>query len=78
MLEKTFESPYDCKEIKPVNLKGNQSWIFIGQTGAEAEAPTPCPPDAKSRLTGKDSDAGKGWGQEKTQLRELTTREDTL
>ena len=78
VLEKTFESPYDCKEIKPVNSKGNQSWIFIGQTGAEAEAPKLCSPDTKSQLTGKDSDAGKGWGQEKTQLKELITRKDTL
>ena len=58
------ESPLDCKEIKPVNLKGNQSWIFIRRADAEAEAPILWPPDAKSWLTGKDSDAGKVWGQE--------------
>ena len=59
VLEKTLESPLDCKEIKPVHPKGNQSWIFIGRTDAEAEAPILCPPDAKSQLTGKDPDAGK-------------------
>ena len=64
VLEKTLESPLDCKEIKPVNPKGNQSWIFIGRTDAEAEAPTLGPPDVKSRLIGKDSDAGKDWEQE--------------
>ena len=65
MLEKTLESPMDCKEIKPVNTKGNQSWIFIGRTDAEAEAPIHCPPDVKNWLIGKDSDAGKDWRQEK-------------
>ena len=54
MLEKTVESPLDCKEIKPVNPKGNQSWIFIGRTDAEAETPVPRPPDVKNLLTGKD------------------------
>ena len=54
----------DCKEIKPVNLKGNQSWIFIGRTDAEAETPTLWPPDAKNWLIWKDPDAGKGWRQE--------------
>ena len=63
-LEKTLESPLDCKEIKPVNPKGNQPWIFIGRTDAEAEAPILWPPDAKSQLIGKDPDAGKDWGQE--------------
>ena len=63
VLDKTLESPLDCK-IKPVNPKGNQSWIFIGRTDAEAEAPILCPPDAKSRLIGKDPDAEKDWGQE--------------
>ena len=62
------EGPLDCKEIKPVNPKGNQPWTFIGRTGAEA--PIPWPPDAKSLLTGKDHDAGKDWGQEKKQTRE--------
>jgi len=61
VLEKTLESPLDCKEIKPVNPKGNQPWIFIGRTGAEAEAPILWPPDGKSQLIGKDFDAGKDW-----------------
>ena len=59
VLEKTLERPLDCKEIQPVNPKGNQSWIFIGRTDAEAEAPILWLPDAKSRLIGKDPDAGK-------------------
>ena len=59
VLEKTLEIPLDCKEIKPVNPKGNQPRIFIGRIDAEAEAPILWPPDAKSRLTGKDLDAGK-------------------
>ena len=59
VLEETLESPFNCTEIKPVNPKGNQSWIFIGKDDAEAEAPTLWPPDAKSQLTGKDPDAGK-------------------
>ena len=57
--EDTLESPSDCKEIKPVNCKGNQSRTFIGRKDAEAEALTLWPPDVKSRLIGKDSDAGK-------------------
>ena len=57
--EKTLGSPLDCKEIKPVNPKGNQPQILIGRTDAEAEAPILWPPDAKSQLTGKDPDAGK-------------------
>ena len=61
VLEKTFESPLDCKEIKSVHPKGNQSWIFIGRTDAEAEAPILRPPDAKNWLIGKDPDAGKDW-----------------
>ena len=64
MLEKTLESPLECKEVKPVNSKGNQLWIFIGRTDAEAEAPILWPPDSKSWLTGKDSGAGQDWGQE--------------
>ena len=64
VLEKTLESPLDCKEIKPINLKGNQSWIFIGRTDAKAEIPIFWPPDAKSWLIGKDPDAGKDWRQE--------------
>ena len=69
MLEKTLESPLDSK-IKPVNPKGNQSWIFIGRTDAEAEAPIVWPPDTKSQLTGKDPDAGKDWGQEEKRAAE--------
>ena len=61
LLEKSLESPLDCKEIKPVSLKGNQPWIFIGRTDAEAEAPILWPPDAKNWLIGKDPDAGKDW-----------------
>ena len=64
VLEKTLESPLDCKEIQPVNHKGNQSWIFVGRTDAEAEAPILWPPNVKSRLIGKDPDVGKDWGQE--------------
>ena len=59
VLEKTLESPLDCKEIKPVNPKGNQSWLFIWRTIAEAEAPVFWPPDVKSQLIGKDPDIGK-------------------
>ena len=59
VLEKTLESPLDCKEIQPVNPNGNQSWVFIGRTDVEAETPVVWPPDAKSWLIGKDSDAGK-------------------
>ena len=64
VLEKTLESPLDCKEIQPVYPKGNQSWVFIGRTDAEAEAPILWPPDEKNWLTGKDPDAGKDWRQE--------------
>ena len=63
VLEKTLENPLDCKEIKPVNPKGNQPWIFIGRTDAEAEAPILGPPDVKSQLIAKDPDAGKDWRQ---------------
>ena len=62
MLEKTLDSPLDSKEIKPVKPKGNQPWIFIGRTDAEAEASIHWSPDAKRQLTGKDPDAGKDWG----------------
>ena len=68
VLEKTRESPLDCKEIQSVNPKGNQSWVFIGRTDAEAEAPILWPPDAKSWLIGKDPDAGKDWRQEEKGL----------
>ena len=64
MLEKTLESPLDCKEIKPVNPKGNQSWISIRRTDAEVEAPIVRPPEAKSWRIGKDPDTGKDWRQE--------------
>ena len=64
VLEKTLESPLDSMEIKSVTPKGNQRWIFIGRTDAEAEAPILWPSDAKNQLTGKDPDAGKDWGQE--------------
>ena len=73
ILEKTLESPLDCKEIQPVYPKGDQSWVFIGRTDVEAEAPILRPPDAKSQLIGKDPDAGKDWGQE-----EKGTTEDEM
>ena len=69
VLKKTLESPLDCK-IKPVNPKGNQSWIFTGRTDAEAEAPMLWPPDMKSWLTRKDPDAGKDWRQEEKGMTE--------
>ena len=59
VLEKTLESPLDCKKIQPVHPKGDQSWVFIGRTDVEAETPILWPPDAKSGLIGKDPDAGK-------------------
>ena len=70
LLEKTLESPLDCKEIQPVNPKGNQSWIFIGRTDAEAETPILWPLDAKSQLIGKDPDAGKDCKQEEKGMTE--------
>ena len=69
-MEKTLESPLDCKEIKPVNPKGNQSRISIERTVAEAEAPVLWPPDAKNWLSGNDSDAGKDWGKEEKGMTE--------
>ena len=63
-LEKTLESPLDCKEIQPIHPKGDQSWVFIGRTDAEAETPILWPPHEKSWLIGKDPDAGRDWGQE--------------
>ena len=65
VLEKTLESPLDCKEIQAVHPKGDESWVFIRRTDAEAETPVLWPPDAKSRLIGKDPDAGRDWGEEK-------------
>ena len=73
MLEKTFESPLDCKEIKLVNPKGNQPWVFFGRTDAEAKAPILWPPDTNSWLIGKDPNAGKDWEQE-----EIGTTEDEM
>ena len=64
VLEKTVESPLDCKEIQPVHPKGDQSWVLTGRTDAEAETPILRPPDVKSWLIGKDPDAGRDWGQE--------------
>ena len=64
VLEKTLGSPLDCKEIQPVHSEGDQSWVFIGRTDAKAETPVLWPPHAKSWLIGKDSDAGRNWGQE--------------
>ena len=70
LLEKTLESPLNCKEIQPVHPKRNQSWIFIGRTDAEAEIPILWPPDVKSCLIWKDTDAGKDWGQEEKGMTE--------
>ena len=68
VLVKTLESPLDSKEIKPVNPKGNQPWLFIGRTDADAETEAPIlwPPDVESQLIGKDPDAGQDWGQKET------------
>ena len=73
VLEKTLESPLDCKEIQPVHSKGDQSWVFFGRNDTEAETPVLWPPYAKSWLIGKDSDAGRDWGQE-----EKGTAEDEM
>ena len=70
VLEKTLENPLDSKDIKPINPKGNQSWIFIGRTDVEAETPILWSSDVKSWLTGKDPDAGKDWRQEEKGLTE--------
>ena len=70
VLEKTLESPLDCKEIQPVHPKRDQSWVFIGRTDFEAETPILWPPHAKSWLIGKDPDAGKDWGQEEMGMTE--------
>ena len=73
VLEKTLESPLDCKEIKPIHPKGKESWIFIGRTDAEAEALIIWPPDGKSWLIGKVPDAGKDWKQEEKSMTEDKT-----
>jgi len=81
VLEKTLESPLDCKEIQPVHSKGDQSWVFIGRTDAEAETPILWPPHVKSWLIGKDHDAGKDWGQEEkgtTEVRWLDGITDSM
>ena len=70
MLEKTLESPLACKEMKPINPKGNQPWIFIGRTAVKAEAAILWPPDAKSWINGKASHAGRDWGQEEKMVAE--------
>ena len=73
VLEKTLESPLDCKEIQPVHPKGDQSWVFFGRNDAKAEIPVLWPPHAKSGLIGEDPDAGRDWGQE-----EKGTTEDEM
>ena len=78
VLEKTLERTLDCKEIKPVHPKGNQSWIFIGRTDAEAETLILWPPDAKNWLTGKDPDAGKDWRREEKGMTEMVGRHHWL
>ena len=70
VLENTLESPLDCKEIQPVHPKGNQSWIFIERTNAEAETPKLWPPDVKNWLIWKDPDAGKDWRQKEKEMTE--------
>ena len=70
VLEKTLESPLDCKEIQPVHSEGDQPWDFFGRNDAEAETPVLCPPHVKCRLIGKDSDAGRNWGQEQKGMTE--------
>ena len=69
VLEKTLESPLECKKIQPVHSK-DQSWVFIGRTDAKAETPILWPPHEKSGLTGRDSDAGRDWGQEEKGMTE--------
>ena len=73
MLEKTLESPLDCKEIQPVHSKGDQPWVFFGWNDAKAETPVLWPPHVKSGLIGKYPDAGRDWGQE-----EKVTTEDEM
>ena len=71
VLEKTLESTLDCKEIKPANPKGNQSWIFTGRTDVYNEAPILWPPDAKNWLIGKDPDAGENWGKRRREWQRM-------
>ena len=81
VLEKTLESPLDCKEIQPDHSKGDQSWVFFEKTDAKAETPILWPPHAKSWLIGKDSDAGRDWGQEEkgtTEMRWLDGVTDSM
>ena len=70
VLEKTLESPLDCKEIQPVHSEGDQPWDFFGRNDAKAETPILCPPHVKSWLIGKDSDAGRDWGQQEKGMTE--------
>ena len=70
VLEKTLESPLDCKEIQPVHPKRDQSWVFFGKNDAKAETPVRWPPHVKTWHTGKDSDAGRDWGQEEKEMTE--------
>ena len=70
MLEKTLESPLDCKEIQPVHAKGDQPWVFFGKNDAKAETPVLWPPHAKSWLIGEDPDAGGNWGQKEKGMTE--------
>ena len=70
VLEKTLESPLDCKEIQPIHSEGDQSWVFFGRNDAKAETPVLCPPHAKGWLIGKDSDAGRDWRQEEKGIAE--------
>ena len=70
VLEKTLENSLDCKEIQPVHPEGDQSWVFIGRTDAEAETSVFWPPHVKSQLIGKDPDAGRDWGQEEKGMTE--------
>ena len=79
MLEKTLESSLDCKEIRPVHPKGDQSWVFTGRTDVEAETPILWPPDAKSWLIWKDPDSGRDWGEEeKGTMKWLNGNTDTM
>ena len=70
VLEKTLESPLDCKEIQPVHSKGDQPWVFFGRSDAKAETPVLWPPHVKSGLIGKESDAGRDWRQEEKGMTE--------